>query len=431
MWPSSLNIWLAVIAATGLFVTAIKIKPSVKKIAWALLAVILTLIGLIAAGWLLGLPLGNWGDLHPLDHPYPWPGRVALILASLFISAFCSRLFANRLDIPSLFQVIWWMFAIIAVGLSLSISGAAYIFLMPVIITSVTATACYFGKQDLALQIASYVGAAIAAYMAFYHFILLEVVFNFHVSHFKMIALIPLTLAVLPVFMHWRKSGADKGILLSLLSATVVVTVIGATVPAFTPDRPRSTNIVYHADVTAETYTWQLFTYGPEDKSYLSAAGFDLEEKPLENMGYKPGTGFLKPAKNMGFEAPSLTINSDTTDGETRVIDVTAHFSQKAMMSGIGFHPDMQLISLEADSQLVLKDPSAGSHALFMGSDPTGLHLRITAKVESLIEVRIFDMTPLPPEGEAKHLADLRPDDTAPMHFGDHSVVSRTNRIGE
>jgi len=431
MWPASLNIWLVCIAAAGLVVMAINVKSSWKKTAWALLSVVLTIVALVIAGWLLAFPLGNWGDLHPLDHPYPWPGRIALILASLLIPALSIRLFAKHLNTSSLFQVVWWLFAIIAIALSLTVTGASYIFLLPVLVASITAVVCHFGKPQYALKIASYVGAGLAAYMAFYHFILLEVVFNFHLSHLKMIALLPLTLAVLPLFLEWRKSDDDKGLLIAFISTTIVATAIGASVPAFTPERPRSTNIVYRADVTTETYNWQLFTFGPEDKAYLSTSGFSIEKQHLENMGYMADTGYLKPAKNLGIEAPTLTVNSDITEGEIRVIDVTAHYSTQAMLSGIGFHPDTQLISLEADSQLVLKDPAPAAHALFMGSDPAGLHLRITAVAGSPVEVRIFDMTPLSLEGEAKLLADLRPEDTAPMHFGDHSVVSRTIRIGE
>ena len=55
---------------------------------------VLTFLGLVinavaallfAFGWLLSYPLGIWPGVHPLDHPQPWPGRVALVTTGMLV----------------------------------------------------------------------------------------------------------------------------------------------------------------------------------------------------------------------------------------------------------------------------------------------------------------------------------------------------------
>lgn len=430
MWPESMSIWLSGAALLGLVVAAVTIRPRFTKIVWSCGLVLVSVTCVLAAGWLLSFPLSNWGDLHPLDHPYPWPGRLALIAAALIVPVGAVRLCATRLDAESLFHVVWWLFLLISIALCFTVPGAAYLFLLPVFVAALVAALCRFWQPEKSVMLASWAGLLVAAYMAFYHFILMEVVFNFHLSHFKMIPLILLSLALMPLWAHWQKNGEIKWGTSGLALALGAATIIGNFVPAYTQERPRSTNIIYR-NVTEGTQHWQLYTYGPEDKAYLQKAGFGLEKKAYDNFGYKPLEGYLKPAEDLGIGAPEITVLSDEINGETRVIEAVVKFDAKAMVSGVGFHPDTKLLSLEAAGQLVLETPEPAAHALFMGSNPAGLPLIITVTAESPVEIRLFDLTPLSLVGEAAALARLRPDDTAPMHFGDHSVVSRTVRIGE
>ncbi|WP_138379569.1 hypothetical protein [Luteithermobacter gelatinilyticus] len=344
------------------------------------------------------------------------------------------RLLARKLDEKALFQVVWGIYAIAAVLCSLTLSGASYIFIIPLLGAVLAAVVLSFRQpqSSLKVKVACYVGSALAAYMAFYHFMLLDVVVNFHMSHLKVIPLLLLSLAALPLMLTWRQAGSDHGLLVGTGLVAALATLAASMMPAYTPERPRSTNIIYRADVSSGTYQWQLFTYGPDDRHYLQKADFPDEKFPYHDFGYKPRTGYLKPAPDLKLEAPGFTLISDTTEGKIRIITATLHYGRNAMLSGIGFPPEMKLHTLEVSGQRVLEAPnSAAPHALFMGSDPEGLPMRLTVEAGTAVEFRIFDMTPLSITGEAATLHALRPANTAPMHFGDHSIVSRTINLGE
>ena len=51
-----------------------------------------------AGGYLLSWPLGHWPDLHPLEHPYPWAGRLALFLMLALAGYTTLKLFSGRVS---------------------------------------------------------------------------------------------------------------------------------------------------------------------------------------------------------------------------------------------------------------------------------------------------------------------------------------------
>jgi hypothetical protein len=49
--------------------------------------------------WLAAvLPLGIWPGVHPLDHPQPWPGRVALSTAGILVPLIVAMIVDGRAD---------------------------------------------------------------------------------------------------------------------------------------------------------------------------------------------------------------------------------------------------------------------------------------------------------------------------------------------
>ena len=70
-----LGVW--VMLAIGL---AFRREFRYRQLRWGLLAIPLMLLALVIGGYLLSWPLGRWPELHPLEHPSPWVGRLTLFL---------------------------------------------------------------------------------------------------------------------------------------------------------------------------------------------------------------------------------------------------------------------------------------------------------------------------------------------------------------
>ncbi|HRP11829.1 MAG TPA: M28 family peptidase, partial [Terricaulis sp.] len=177
-WPSALNLPLAsvfLVLVLGLALVRKALSP--RRLGWAGLAMMTLIIGHLALGWALSFPLGVWPGIHPLDHPYPWPARIALISLSVLLSLLIGVGFARRAGAEALLFTAWLLIALIGVALAALLPGGAYMALVPVGVFVIIAAGETALRRPPAL--AACVGLAAAAYMALYHFLNLDVVFNF------------------------------------------------------------------------------------------------------------------------------------------------------------------------------------------------------------------------------------------------------------
>src|SRR6202165_2953521 len=87
VWPAAINVPIALVALLGLIGLVVVHRDAFTLLAtlWAVLAFIAVAVLLFAFGWLLSYPLGIWPGVHPLDHPQPWPGRVALVTTGMVV----------------------------------------------------------------------------------------------------------------------------------------------------------------------------------------------------------------------------------------------------------------------------------------------------------------------------------------------------------
>ena len=105
-----------------------------RQLRWGLLAVPFMLFGMGLGGYLLSWPLGHWPDLHPLEHPYPWAGRLALFLMLGLVGYTTLKLFSGRVSACA------WM-----------IIGWAVIFVLGIVLTSKLPTATHIAALPLAM----------------------------------------------------------------------------------------------------------------------------------------------------------------------------------------------------------------------------------------------------------------------------------------
>lgn len=398
--------------------------------------VLAMLLALPAAGWLASFPLGHMGNLHNLDHPYPWPGRIALILLAVLAGIGGGFLAARRCNTTALFLAVWGFFGIAALALSLTVPAASYMFVVPLALATAGAGICSVIDRKKACAVGACLGLLAATYMALYHFVLTEVVFNFQNSAAKTIPLLLLTLPLMVVAAHWREQAVPgRRIAISgLIAALAIALITAALVPGYTAERPRSVNIIYRGDVSENRYRWQIHSLSKDDPAQLAAAGFPKERTGFLDHGFKSASGFLKDAPDLGLPAPVFTLSSDRLVKGRRVIEGTLTSPRGGFMMGLGFPDNNPVVSLKLAGQPVLdgskKPITRNTVARIIGAGSGPVTVEIIARPGVAFTARIFDLELLGDrQPEVRRLQALRPPDSKPVHYGDHSILSRTIRF--
>lgn len=427
LWPASLGPVLAGLAVAAILGSMILRRDAApKQYAWAFLSLLLTLLATVAAGYLLSFPLSQFGALHPLDHPYAWPARIALVAAALLIALAAGKLSVRRAGTVALFHMVWLIFALSGLALSLTIAGASYLFVAPSLVAGITALVALRRRS---LSLAAAAGVIAGGYIAIYHFLLLEAVFNFQLSHFKMISLILLVWPFTALAASWFEDSSVSispagGVIGTTFAAGLVIAML---VPTYTPDRPRSVNVNYLADLSKQSYQMEIQTLGPVDTDYLQAAGFDSTPQPLQRYGVQPGQAYTLPIGDLGLNGPEIQIARDEQTANGRLIEGTIRSPSGMFYTGLSFSDGSAVNSLRIEQQLVLGDPDrplSGPVVLRLhgaGTDAKQFSLRLKPDAET--DLFAFEQGGLPNNPALEKVQNLRPDDAAPIHFGDHSLI--------
>jgi hypothetical protein len=244
---------------------------------WSIAAVLVMAVSLMAGAWLLSWPLGGWLDLHPLEHPQPWLARLVLILWGLFSLWLAVRYCGRRTSHGSLLLVCWLTLGLTGLVLANSLASSAYIALIPLaaFVFGIPIDLLHMRRGD-GLLFASLLGFAAAAYVAFYHFFMLGLLFNFDRAHMMALPLLIVAVAVLPLLTRWRTEDSSgwfpaRVMLVLILTGALVHSFL----PGFSSERPRPMNLVYEEAQDEDGGILFLEDhYGMLDRDYAEAAGF-------------------------------------------------------------------------------------------------------------------------------------------------------------
>jgi len=285
------------------------------QLRWGLL-VVPFLLGSIALGsYLLSFPLGHWPDLHPIEHPYPWMGRLALfgvVALSLYTTL---KLFAVRVSPCAMIMLGWGLIFVAGMVLASKLPTAGHITLVPLAMFAIGSVIDIFRKKSPApLLMASVLGLAGAAFISFYHFFMLDLVLNFDKSHFKVIPLGLMALISLPMLLAFvRRRELSWQPARWLLVAILLVCVVHLSLPGFTPDRPRGMTLMYSEVEGSETgYVVLESLFTSVDEDYASGHGF----KPVElDSGWSQATE--RPARAVpALNLPGMEVMAQSTQKE-------------------------------------------------------------------------------------------------------------------
>jgi len=259
-----------------------------RQLRWGLIAIPFTLIAIIFGGYILSWPLGRWPDLHPLEHPLPWAGRLTLFLMLVLTGYTTLKIFSGRVSACAWMILAWSLIFILAIGLSSKMPAASHIALLPMALFALGSFIDLFRKKSPApLLMASVLGFAAAAFIALYHFFLLSVVVNFDRSYFLVVPLWLVFLAAMPMLLAFVK---DRDLTWQparwLLVAVLAGCFIHLFLPGFTADRPRDMTLMYSEVEGAEKGHVVLESiYKRHDKKYAKGHSFEVKELNSGRLG--------------------------------------------------------------------------------------------------------------------------------------------------
>jgi hypothetical protein len=255
-----------------------------RQLRWGLLAIPFLLVSILAGGYLLSWPLGNWPDLHPLEHPYPWAGRLAIFLMLSLAGFGTLKLFSGRVSACAWMIIAWGIIFVFGMTLTSKLPSAAHLALLPLGMFFLGSIIDLFRKKSPApLLFASLLGFAATAFISFYHFFMLDVVMNFDRSYIKAMMFWLMALTAMPMLLAFVKELDLTWTPAGWLAAAILVTcVIHLFLPGFTAERPRDMTLMY-SEVEGEDTGYVVLEsiYQRPDKKY--ARGHDFEDVELNS----------------------------------------------------------------------------------------------------------------------------------------------------
>ena len=431
-WPAAINVQVALVALLGLIGLVVVHRDAftLVTIGWAIAAIVAAPALLFVFGWLLSYPLGIWPGVHPLDHPQPWPGRIALATAAILVPLLAAAIFGRRVDARALLLVHWIALGMLSVGVALTIGGASYPLLWPV---GGVAIAGWIEtrvrkRRVRSLRVTGLVGFALAAFFWLFFLLGLEVIFGFGRSQLKILVLIPFSLALVPVFAASSRTQSRPAWALSALCALVVAGAAAAAsqVPPYSASHPRGLNVIYYDD-HATTPRWLVSFVGAPDESFLQAQGFPKHDEEYQQFGLLKTQGRFKPATQQNLPAPSFEVKETVTRGTTSVVRGVLRGGRGGFLLGVGLTPRSGVQGIRLDNQEVLgADQLKGKEPTFVRFSGLGFRevpMEVTFDVSAAPKLTLFERSPLPDSPEAHALTAVRPTDAAPDYSGDSALV--------
>lgn len=421
-WPANFNLPLSILALLITGFAIIKMRPGVGSIFVALGVTILLLVLTAALGWALSFPLGRWPDLFYLDHPHPWPGRLAMMAAALLVAWWLSYVLKNLLSFNALVIMSGILFAIGAAALAIYLPGASYMLLIPALGIAVGILLDVWRKHK-SLKLAAHIGLFLMTYMAFYHFIVLEVILHYKLSAIRILPLALLGISLLPIF-HKYMPSSSRLFGPSLVVLTAGFAVVSFMLPGFNLTHPRMQNILYVQGHEAGKPIWVSETSSTQDEEFLKAAGFTDKVNRADVFNILWGRAKSKPAVTPKFAVPTYELISDEVSGELRNITIDIQSANGGYALGLGFKKNAapQTVRVNGEMAANYTQKAYRRPLAIRGGNKNTYRIIITTKADTPLHMAIIDSFSLK-STQLDGMAELRPAISAPLHSGDRAHI--------
>ena len=417
-YPENLNKLLAGLSIVLLGFGLLRAKPTWGEALSALGLIITVIVFTAALGWLLSFPLGKWPGVHPLDHPYPWAGRAALIACAMLAPLLMVRLFRKYSKAENLHLFIGMFFALCGLACARVLPGASYMFIIPALAYAIGALFDTFKP----LSLAKHIGLFAASYMAIYHFYLLDVIANFQLSHVKTLPLVLLSLALVPIFL--AKAEVFKDALKGLMAVIAVTSIVGFFLPTHTPDHPRKQNFVLQQSVQNQSAVWMSESTERADKDMLMQAGFPQERQEIKLFGLYGRHRHIKPAVYNVVAPAEMQRVSDISDDTTRRFTMDIKTANNGQVLKLYFPHSNRPSKIYVEGKLAAEYSGSKGRSRFSLIAPKDRPYRVTLEtaVGQAVEFTLVEAKSLSTE-ELQGLAQFRPANQAPASSGDRIEV--------
>jgi hypothetical protein len=304
-YPESIALGLALVLGVWVLLAiglAFRKDFRVWQLRWGLLVVPWLFAAIVLGGLLLSFPLGHWADLHPIEHPYPWMGRLTLFLLLALVLYITLKLFQSRVSPCAMMMLSWGLIFVMAMVLASKLPTASHIAVIPLAWFVLGSLVDMFRKKSRApLLVSTVLGFAACVFISLYHFFMLEVVLNFDKSHLKVIPLVLMCLAILPMLLAFVK---DRELTWQparwLLVAILAASFIHLSLPGFTAERPRGMSLIYNEEEGSDKGYVMLESFmGMMDHGFARSHNFQM---------LKLNTGWPEPGERPAREVPALNL---------------------------------------------------------------------------------------------------------------------------
>ena len=411
-------------------------QMQLRQVLWTLTGVGLLAALLMLAGYVVSWPLGRWVDMHPLQHAFPWLGRSALLLVSVWVVFEVLRWLAPRASLGSVTFTCWGLFLILGLTLANKLPAASVMVVLPLLAFWLGLVLDAFRwKKPPRLLFATLGGFLGAAYIGLYGFFALDVVINLEQGHFKVVPLLLPMVAVLPVLLWNFEQNQRTGRFGTLMLVLLLGMCIGQRfVPAYTRDVPRDMTLMLHQEQGAER-AWLVLesSIGNPDPDFAELNGF--ASTPLPAWDGETRTVMARLVDPVAL--PGL--------GEIRLsrLDNASSTLHKRLIE-MEVPPGLQLIALSfphsagfsralVNGQLAaeIKKGSENAGRLAINHPPAGrLRIEYETSAASGFEVLVTTRHSLPEELAAPFQADW-PDDAQPAFRGPRALLSQRLRVDD
>ena len=427
-----LGVW--VLLAIGL---AFRKDFRVWQLRWGLLVVPWLIAAIVLGGLLLSFPLGYWADIHPIEHPWPWSGRLAIFLLLALVLYITLKLFQSRVSPCAMMILSWGLIFVLAMVLASKLPTASHLAVIPLMWFVLGSLVDIFRKKSRApLLVSAVLGFSATVFISLYHFFMLEVVLNFDKSYLKVLPLILMCLTILPMLLAFVK---DRELTWQparwLLVAILVASFVHLSLPGFTAERPRGMTLMYNEEEGSATGHLVLESFfGMVDRKF--ARGHDFKALALD-------TGWPEhkewPAREVSaLNLPGITVTEQNTQKEE---DLWRHrmvlqIPERTPFLQLVMAHENKLQKAWVDGQLALDTkleskqnrPADFLRLVYPGKSQVEIEL-LTAGRESF-EISAITWHDLPGVLKAPFLGNW-PDDAQPLFYGPRAQKIQKITVGQ
>jgi hypothetical protein len=334
-----------------------------RQLFWSLTAVTGLALALPAAGWLISWPLGRWPDLPPLEHPYPWGGRVVLLLLAVWLLQRAVTWLAPRASTGSVMLACWGLYAVLALALATAFPAASFVPLLPLLAFMLgLALDGLRWRRRPRLAFSGLFGFLAAFYIGLYLSRMLETVLNFDQAALLMLPLLLPATAALPLLVwHVDRHGAARrfGV------AAAILILLGCAaqwfIPAYTADRPRDLAVYYLKEASrAEAWTVLESVFGTVDADYAERYAF----RPVDLSGPDG-----QPRRYLALASASLELPDLEARGR-RVGDGTRSAGSERFLLDLGLPAGLRQLVITLPGETELLHATVGGQLLFDAALP-------------------------------------------------------------